>query len=302
QPVAKLLPEFAETRVGVVGKDAATGEATLSLEPVSRRMTVHHLLTHTAGLSYRFNAPKPFKEPMKQAKIADRDRTLADMTLKLSKLPLVHQPGTAWHDGWSYDVLGRVIEVVADAPPDQFLAERIFRPLGMVDTGFYVPQDKLERLAKQDPEAEKKRPLLDVATRPNLLLGGGGLVSTITDYARFAQMLLNGGSLDRVRILSSKTVAYMTADHLGPLANRGDWQYFPGPGYGYGLGVGVRLTAGMSREIGTLGDYYWGGSAGTYFWVDPKEELVAVIMYQSRTQRARYRPLIRSLVYRAMVD
>jgi len=197
-------------------------------------------------------------------------------------------------------VLGALIEKVSGKTLDVFLRERIFEPLRMKDTGFSVPAASHRRIAEAfetDPDSRQKVELLDVRTAPRLFSGGGGLVSTADDYLRFARMMLNKGELEGVRIVSRKTIEYMTSDHLGSV--RGP-TYLPGPAHGFGLGVAVRIAAGESPLVGSVGDYYWGGYAGTYFWVDPRENLVAVWMMQGPGQSASYRPLLRTAIYSSL--
>jgi CubicO group peptidase (beta-lactamase class C family) len=174
----------------------------------------------------------------------------------------------------------------------------------MEDTGFYVKPEKRNRIAEgvKDPKTGQPPDLMDVTKPPKFLSGAGGMVSTAMDYARFLQMLLNKGTLDGIRLLSRKTVEYMTADHLGSLAGRSDPSYIPGPGYGFGLGFAVRQGDGLSYWPGTVDDYWWAGYGGTYFWVDPKEEMVAVFMMQAIAERGYYRALLRNLVYQAIDD
>ena len=221
----------------------------------------------------------------------------------LAGLPLHHQPGTTWDYGVSTDVLGRVVEVVGGMPLSQFLRNRILDPLGMKDTAFYLPEPpRAARLAEPWPDdrvigvdltiSQPKRPRAAES-------GGGGLVSTATDYARFLAMLRQGGELDGRRILGPQTIAYMTADHLGTSIARTPL-YLPGPGYGFGLGFAVRLAAGAASAAGSPGEYYWGGAGGTYFWVDPKADLFVVFMMQSPRQRAAYRPILRNMIYAAI--
>jgi CubicO group peptidase (beta-lactamase class C family) len=208
----------------------------------------------------------------------------------------MYQPGTTWEYGRSTDVLGHVIEKVSGQPLDAWLQARIFTPLGMKDTAFYADAARQPRLAEafaKDPDSGAANNLLNVREPPKYLAGGQGLVSTAADYLRFGQMLANGGELGGVRLLSRKTVEYMTSDHLGTI--RG-----PGPGYGFGLGFAVRHANGLSSTEGSAGDYNWAGLGGTYFWVDPKERLVAVWMMQAPGPRNYYRELFRNLVYGAM--
>jgi CubicO group peptidase (beta-lactamase class C family) len=225
------------------------------------------------------------------------------MVKKLAKIPLAYQPGTQWEYSHSTDVLGKVIEVVSGMTLDRFIEARILRPLRMESSGFYVKPEKLNRVAEsmKDPKTGKAYPfILDVTKPPKFLSGARGMVASTMDYARFAQMLLNRGQLDGVRILSPKTVAYMTSDHLGTAIPTG-WL---GPGVSFGLGFAVRMQNGISSLIGTAGEYNWAGIAGTYFWVDPKEELVAVFMIQDwvRGPVFYYFPIVRSLVYQAIID
>ena len=196
------------------------------------------------------------------------------------------------------------MEVVAEEPLDDFLHDRLFEPLGMVDTGFWVPEAKQGRIAEPqaDPATGAVDDLIDVTRAPKMLAGGHGLVSTAADYARFCQMMLDGGVLDGARVLSRKTVEFMTADHLGDRINKNGTVYLPGPGYGFGLGFGVRTAAGESAWPGSVGEFFWGGYAGTYFWIDPAEQLVVVYMMQSVKNRNHYRMQLRNLVLQAIDD
>jgi CubicO group peptidase (beta-lactamase class C family) len=198
-----------------------------------------------------------------------------------------------------------VVEVVSGKSLGQFLDERVFRPLKMADTGFVVPQDKHARIAQsfaKDPDTGKDVAIPDARVAPKLECGGACAVSTAADYARFAQMLLDRGTLEGVRILAPKTVDYMTADHLGPTVGPGT-DYIPGDGYGFGLGFAVRKATGVANGNGSAGDYNWGGAYGTYFWVDPKEQLVVVSMTQAPGPiRLHYRQLLKSLVLQAIAE
>jgi CubicO group peptidase (beta-lactamase class C family) len=296
--VSKYIPELGKLEVGVEGGNSNIADQTaFHTEPAKRDMTIYDLLRHTSGLAYSVFFKSVVKKKYQEAGIRDTDQTLAEMTEKLGKLPLAYQPGTRWEYSRSTDVLGRLLEVVSGMPLDRFLEERIFIPLKMKDTGFYVKSNKLDRLAEP---AEGM--LLDVTIPPKLLSGGGGLVSTVSDYIRFAQMLLNGGALEGTQLLSRKTVEYMTSDHLGPLANRDDREYFPGPGYGFGLGVAVRLQQGMAGNLGSVGDFWWAGYGGTFFWVDPQEKLIGIIMFQNPAQLGHYTSLFKNLVMQSIVD
>jgi CubicO group peptidase (beta-lactamase class C family) len=191
------------------------------------------------------------------AGIGNPEDSLAQMVAKIARLPLAYQPGTVWEYSRSVDVLARLVEVVSGQPIDRFLASRIFVPLGMKDTGFWVPQDKLDRLAEGFADDR----MIDVTKPPKLMSGNYGLVSTAEDYFRFEQMLINGGTLNGVRILAPRTMAYMISDQIGAI--RGPF-YGPGPGYGFGLGFAVRLTAGQAPYAGTVGDYAWQGQLAPF--------------------------------------
>jgi CubicO group peptidase (beta-lactamase class C family) len=297
-PVSKHMPELKGLKVGVE-KPGPEGKPVLELVPSAREMTVQDLLRHTSGITYGIFGRSLVKAAYNELNPLDGKQTSGEMVAKFAKLPLAFQPGTTWDYGQSTDLLGVLVERVSGKPLDMFLDERILKPLGMKDAGFFVPAPNQGRIAEAQPEGGKPQNLLAVKERPSFLAGGHGMVSTAADYLRFTTMLLNGGELDGVRLLSRKTVEYMTSDHLGTLS-RGP-AYSPGPGYGFGLGFAVRTNAGMAAMPGTVGDYYWGGLGGTYFWVDPKEKLIAILMLQAPSQRDYYRALFRDLVYAAMV-
>jgi CubicO group peptidase (beta-lactamase class C family) len=286
-PVHHYLPELKDVMVGVETKDPLTGKADLMLEPQKRPMTVEDLLRHTAGLVYGVGATKVeqlYRGLYGATGVYRRDKTLADFVSGLARLPLAHQPGEVWDYGLSVDVLSRVVEVASGQPFDQFLETRLFKPLGMVDTCFYVPEAKLSRLV-DPPNGGRGGPpdsvLADVTQPTKLFSGGGGLVSTATDYLRFGQMLLNGGELDGVRILSPATVQRMTRNALPPdirFAGYASGLVGPQAGSTWGLGFAVRSDAAWSLVPGSAGSFNWMGTSGTYFWVDPAEQLVAVQM------------------------
>jgi CubicO group peptidase (beta-lactamase class C family) len=304
EPVFKFIPEFKDMKVAVEVKDAATGASTLSLVNAKRQITVQDLLRHTSGLTYGvLGQDTPVKKMYRDAGIFSQKWVLSDFVKALAKLPLAFEPGTTWEYGHSTDVIGRVVEVVSGQTLDVFLAERILKPLKMVDSGFHVPADKLNRLAQPAPDVYtgKTPELLDVTQPATFFAGGHGMVSTAGDYLRFAQMLENGGELDGARILGPKTVEYMTANHLNSNISPGS-AFLPGPGYGFGLGFGTRLESGQSEWPGTPGEYFWGGYAGTYFWVDPLEDLVPVMMSQEPVRRPHYRSLLRNLVYQSITN
>jgi CubicO group peptidase (beta-lactamase class C family) len=295
-PIAKFLPELGNVRVAVVqGADITQVNA-------ERPITIQDLLRHTSGLTYEFRGSGPVHKMYTAARIYSRDQTNADQVAALSKLPLLHQPGTKWEYSRSTDVVGRLVEVLSGVSLGQFLQQRLFAPLGMPDTAFHVPVPLQARLAEafaKDPETGSGVQLINVKSAPKFESGGGGLVSTAADYARFLQMLLNRGSLDGVRYLSRKTIELMTSDHLGSITGAPDLLL---PGYGFGLGVAVRLQPGIAHVPGSVGQYFWGGLAGTTFWVDPAEQLFAIMMIQAPGQRDYFRTLFRDLVYAAFDD
>jgi CubicO group peptidase (beta-lactamase class C family) len=304
EPVSKYIPEFRDAKVGTDLVDQRTGTSTFTVTEATRQITVQDLLRHTSGLTYgAFTQKTTVQEMYKRAGLWSQKWVLEDFVRTLARIPLQYEPGTVWEYGHSTDVLGRVVEVASGMPLDRFLAQRIFLPLRMVDTGFHAPEEKHERLAQpmQDPATGRTPELIDVRQPATFFAGGHGLVSTAGDYLRFSQMLANGGALDGVRILGPRTVQYMAADHLGSDIGRGTG-YLPGPGYGFGLGFASRLATGESNWPGTVGEFFWGGYAGTYFWIDPQEALVAVLMTQEPAQRQHYRVMLRNLVYQAIIE
>ncbi len=293
-PVAKFLPEFAATPLQVQVDDVAR------LVAPARPMTVHDLLRHTAGLTYEFLEPAPVRKLYAEAGISSRKRSNAEHARALARLPLMHEPSRVWDYSRATDVAGRLLEVVAGAPLGLHLQRAVFEPLGMVDTGFHVPVDRQHRIAEPfatDPDSGESVALIDLRNPPLLESGGGGLASTAADYARFLQMLLQGGSLDGVRLLGRKTVEYMTSDHLGSIPSLGD--LLP-PGHGFGLGFAVRLATGIAAIPGSVGTYGWGGIAGTLFFVDPLEQMFALMLIQAPGQRIEIQELFRTMVYSAL--
>jgi CubicO group peptidase (beta-lactamase class C family) len=294
--LAKYLPGFGRMKVAV------PRDGNIELVPAQRDITIQDLLRHTSGLTYEFRGNAPVQKMYMEAKVYRRNQTNADQAATLAQLPLMHQPGTRWEYSRSTDVLGRLVEVLSGMSLGEFLEERILKRLGMTDTAFFVPAEHHERLAEafpRDPETDTPVQLVEVKEKPRFESGGGGMVSTALDYARFLQMLLNGGRLDGVRLLSRKTLEYMTADHLGPVTGAPDLLI---PGYGFGLGFAVRLQAGIAQVPGSIGQYFWGGLAGTTFWVDPKEDFFALMLIQAPGQREYYRVLFRDMVYAAFDD
>ncbi|MDT7833999.1 serine hydrolase domain-containing protein [Aquabacterium sp. OR-4] len=304
-PIARYIPAFADVKVGVEKTDAQ-GNKALELVAPRRPPTVQDLLRHTAGLTYGFFGDGLVKQAYQKAGIsAGGDISNAEFADKIAKMPLIAQPGSTWDYSNATDVLGRVIEVASGQTLGAFLQRRIFDPLGMRDTSFYLPEpERQARLA--EPFAEDR--VIGVGAvvgNPRKVermeSGGGGLVSTAPDYLRFLAMLRHGGELEGRRIISPATLAFMTADHLGAGVLRTPL-YLPGPGYGFGLGVAVRTSAGEAASPASVGEYYWGGAGGTYMWVDPALDLAVVFMMQSPKMRVPYRSLLRNLVAGAVIE
>ena len=314
-PASQYLPELKDLKVGVEKTDPATGKTVLSLEPTQRPMTVQDLLRHTSGFVYGPLGNSLVYQAYNEADFFDRGRTLEELVTKLSKLPLAHQPGSTWEYGMSVEVLGRIVEVVSGMPFDRFIEERITKPLGMHDTAFYLDASQAARATEpQVDSATGKRPEYDniedyTKEKVKLFSGGNGMLSTAPDYARFCQMLVNGGELDGVRFLSPKTLAVMTSDQIPQGAERvvmrqvvPDLVPLPEMGQGFGLGFAVRTDVGHTPISGSVGDYFWAGAAGTYFWVDPQEKMYVVMMLQLPIEQAGYyRRSMRELVYGALI-
>ena len=317
-PVSKFLPAFKSEQVSLARADGEFARVTYTTIPADREITVQDLLRHTAGLAYgEITLNAPVKDAYTKAGLYlpgvrdydARDLTPAEEVERLAKAPLVHQPGTVWEYSLAVDLLGRVVEAASGKRLADFLAQRLFEPLKMQDTGFWVPGAKMDRVAQPlavDFASGQPIKVIDVSKEPKNDSGGAGGVSTAADYLRFAQMLLSGGQLDGTRVLSRTTVALMTSDHLGTriAAPVTPSELLLGtPGYTFGLGFAVRQGAGVAGVPGSAGEFMWAGYAGTYFWVDPKEELVVVYMSQApSTARAYYRKLVKQLVYTAIVN
>jgi CubicO group peptidase (beta-lactamase class C family) len=296
QPVSMYLPEFASPQVLV------ENDGQLETAPAGRAITVHDLLRHTAGFTYQFMGASPLHQRYAAAGLFGRGKTNADFTQALAALPLLRQPGTAWAYSHATDVLGRLVEVVTGRSLGEHLREAIFLPLGMNETAFHVDASNHHRIAEpfaKDPDAGVPVSVFDVRSPSAQEMGGAGLTSTAADYARFMEMMLSGGVLGGVRLLSPKTVRLMTSDHLGALPVSGD--LLP-VGHGFGLGFAVRLQDGVAAGAGTAGQYFWAGLAGTSFFIDPKEQLHAQLMIQQPGRRDHYRQLFRELVYASLVD
>ena len=305
-PVSKYIPAFAKLEVSVASTDPYTGATRYSNVPLDRPVTIQDLLRHTSGFVYGAYTSHPkVKELYAKEGVDWKDVTPAEQIERLAKVPLAHQPGTTFEYSLSVDVLGRVIEVISGMPLSRFIQERIFMPLGMTDSAFIVPPEKRDRLAQpfaSDRATNTPINLLDVTVPQKNDAGGAGSVGTALDYARFLQMMINGGQLDGVRLLSRTTVAYMTADHLGDAKVSGATTLPAGTGFG--LGFAVRRETGRFEVTGSAGEYYWAGAAGTGFYVDPKEELICVWMTQGQPGLARRydRYLFKQMVYQAIND
>lgn len=303
-PVSKYIPSFDGVKVGVEKPDPNGGKPTLELVDPRRKMTVHDLMRHTAGLTYGFFGSSLVKTAYDEARLLADDLDNAAFAEKVAKLPLAYQPGTTWDYSHATDILGRVVEVASGQTLYQFEKQRLIDPLGMKDTAYYVADaSKFPRVAEPFPDDRSiglHADFFDPRVPLKWESGGGGLMSTAMDYARFTQMMLNGGTLDGKRYLSPKTVAFMASDHLGPNVVRTPL-YLPGPGYTFGLGFAVRTSVGEAAFPSGLGTFYWGGAGGTYFWIDPANDMIVVLMMQSPKQRVYYRTLLQDMVTAAIV-
>jgi CubicO group peptidase (beta-lactamase class C family) len=310
-PVAKYIPSFGDARVYRGGPAVAPLTA-----PASEPMLVWHLLTHTSGLTYGFYFLNPVDELYRNAGYLlgmPEDYTLEEACDRWASFPLLFEPGSEWNYSQAVDVLGRVVEVASGQSLDEFFAERIFGPLGMSETAFALSEDDQARLAQLyalDPETGKAVPNpqanLISAERPRFFAGGHGLVSTAADYHRFTQMLLRRGELDGVRVLSPRTVDLMTSNHLPGNATIDDFGRPLGAlvsnvGRGFGLGFAPLVDPIAAKSLSSLGEYTWGGAAGTHFWVDPAEELTVLFFTQVLFAPDELWLTMRRLVYQALV-
>jgi len=294
-PVAKFIPEFANQKVGVVSGGG------LELVAPKRPMTVQDLLRHTSGLTYEHQGDGPVHKLYQESRVRSRKITNAEHAALVASFPLVCHPGDEFNYSRSTDILGRIIEVISGKSLGAFLTERILAPLQMTETGFSTSEANAGRLAQPfeaDPWTGDKVALFNMLEQPVMESGGGGLVSTTMDYARFALMLRNGGTLDGARIIGRKTLELMASDHLGPHVQTNGTLL--APGHGFGLGFAVRREAGIAPFPGSVGQYSWSGIAGTFFWIDPKDDLFTVFMSQGPGQRDFTRTLVRNLVYAAV--
>lgn len=296
-PLYEFIPEFRDVNVlaGIHGDDVFVTD-------LKRPVTLRHLFTHTSGLAYGFNEEdeldRLYRKKEEELSKSEAPLTLDRLVIELTTLPLAFQPGSQWRYGLNIDVLGRVVEIISGLTLDQFYQQKIFEPLGMVDTAFFVPEEKVDRVAvlyeHTEDDNEMKRVNAPVETTlPSLLMGGGGLYSSFADYNRFAQMLLNRGQLDGVRLLSPKTAALMELNHAPAEAlpyafSDEDTNHM---GYGYGLGMRVLMDVAMSGQAGSVGEFGWDGAFNTYFWIDRQEELYGLFMVQH--QPAHFYPVAR---------
>ena len=302
-PVSRYIPAFAAVKVGVEAK-SSDGTAVLDLVPPNRPVTIEDLLRHTSGISYEYIGGELIMKAYAEGRISEGRFDNREFADRIARLPLARQPGTLWRYGYSTDVLGAVIEAVHGKSLYGVLKERIFDPLGMRDTKF-VPQgaDELARMAQPLPSDTILRlSLKERRAHPEWESGGGGLISTVTDYARFAQMLLNGGKLDGKQYLSPAAFRQMTSDQIGPGSGVArDYFYFPGDGFGFGYGLAVRTGPGDAKPPppGSIGELKWDAGSGTYFGVDPKLDMVYILLQQTQSERGRIVPAFKKLVYDA---
>jgi CubicO group peptidase (beta-lactamase class C family) len=303
EPLSKYIPSFASVKVGVE-KPGEDGKLALDLVAPRRPIFIQDLMRHTSGITYGFFGDGLVKSMYVSDGVFSDRFDNAEFAERLARLPLAYQPGTTWDYGHSTDILGRVVEIVSGKSLYQFERERILDPLGMKDTAFYVT-DRTKQALVAEPFPDDRKlgrgfEMNDPRVPQKLEAGGSGMVSTIADYARFSQMLLNGGALDGKRYLSPKTVAFMGANHIGPAAGIVPGpDYLPGPGFGFGLGFAVRTEAGIAAVEGSVGEMNWSGAGGTAFWIDPREDMFVVLMAQTVSQRARLRVGIKNIVYGA---
>jgi CubicO group peptidase (beta-lactamase class C family) len=304
-PVAKYIPSFAKVKVGVE-KKTDNGEKVLELVPANRPITILDLMTQTSGITYGFYGGNMVRLAYRNAKIYDGDFDNAEFAERIAQLPLAEQPGTLWDYGHSTDILGRIMELVSGKSLLGIEKEKLLDPLHMTGTGFYVTDPEMQRLiAKPMPNDSDFR--VGFQSSADVVMkwesGGGGMVSTMSDLARFSQMLLNGGTLDGRQYLSPKAFDLMTSDHVGPGSGVArDYFYFPGDGFGFGLGFGVRTAAGNAKPppAGSLGEIKWDGASGCYFVVDHTQDMFFVLLEQTPSQRQIIQPAVKRLIYEAM--
>jgi CubicO group peptidase (beta-lactamase class C family) len=302
-PIAKFIPSFAHPQVATERADAS-GKPYLDFAPAEKPITVLDLMRQSSGISSAFTNLGLITQLYLDAGLFDGDFDNADFAARLAKLPLAYQPATVWDYGHSTDLLGRVIEIASGQSLYDFQRRYLFDPLGMTDTGYYVLDPaKAPRIAQPMPTDRiiGNETISDPTVKRRWESGGGGLVSTTGDYARFLQMLINGGTLGGVRILKPESVQLMRQNQVAPASDVKPWAYYyPGAGFGYGLGFGVRTGPGEDGVPGFIGEMAWGGAAGTYFWTYPDQDMVMILMVQTPTQRGRIQPILKTLVYEAI--
>jgi CubicO group peptidase (beta-lactamase class C family) len=304
-PVAKYIPSFGKAKVGVE-KKSDNGEKVLELVPVNRPITIQDLMTQTSGITYGFYGDSMVRKAYGNARIYDGDFDNAEFAERIARLPLAEQPGTLWDYGHSTDILGRVIEIVSGKSLLQFEKEKLLDPLGMPDTAFYVTDlDKQKLIALPVPNDHDFR--VGFESSPDAFMkwesGGGGMVTTMADFARFSQMVLNGGSLGGKQYLSPKAFELMASDHVGPGSGvKRDFFYFPGDGFGFGLGFGVRTDPGNAKPppAGSLGELKWDGASGCYLVIDRKQDMFFVLLEQTPSERQKIQPAVKKMIYEAM--
>jgi CubicO group peptidase (beta-lactamase class C family) len=314
-PVYQYLPEFKDLKVGVEKTDLSTGKTELVLETPIRAMTVQDLLRHTSGITYGIFGKKSIvKDKYNAANLWDRNQTNAELITKLSQLPLMYHPGTVWDYSMSYEVLGRIVEVVSGVELKTFVEERITKPLKLKDTAFWVEgSERQARMAEPqvDPKTGKRSPWYpDLTQQAKFASGGGGMASTADDYARLCLLFYNGGTLDGSRLVSRKTFEQMTSNQIPPGYKYSteafmqiSWRSASSDtGQGYGLGFGVNSEPALNPSLGSKGDYYWTGLYGTIFWIDPKEQVIAIMMAQAMGQQHPNQHRLRNFVYEAILN
>ena len=304
-PVSKYIPSFANMKVGVE-KKADDGSKTLELVALTRPITILDLMRHTSGITYGFYGDSLVRKAYRDAKIYDGDFDLAEFAERIAKLPLHNQPGALWQYGHSTDILARVMEIAAGKPLIDIEREKLLGPLGMVDTGFFVTDPEKQKLLAQpvpnDSDFRVGR-INDPTVVKKIQFASGGMVTTMADYERFTQMLLNGGNFDGKTILKPETFKLMVTDQIGPKSGVDrDYFYFPGDGFGFGLGLAVRTDPGNAKPPppGDLGELKWDGASGCYFVIDPKQDMFFVLLEQTPTERQRVQRTLKQLVYEAL--
>jgi len=304
-PVSKYIPSFANVKVGVE-KKGEDGAPTLELVPPDRPPTVLDLMRQTSGITYGFYGDSLVRKAYKAADIYAGDFDLAEFAERIAKLPLQNQPGALWQYGHSTDVLARIMEITAGKSLYAIEKEKLFDPLGMADTGFFITDPEKQKLMAQpvpnDADFRVGRENNPTKVK-KMVFASGGMVSTMADYARFVQMLLNGGTFDGKTYLKPETFKLMTTDKVGPGAGVArDYFYFPGDGFGFGLGLAVRTDPGNAKPPppGDLGELKWDGASGCYFVVDPKQDMFFVLLEQTPSERQRIQRTLKQLIYEAM--